>query len=39
MNDDAKNRPDKEIRRAVVLLLIVAACFYLGFIIATGMQG
>jgi len=39
VNDDTKNAPDKQIRRTVVLLLIVAACFYFGFIIATGMKG
>ena len=39
MSDDATNRPDKQIRRTVVLLLIMVACFYFGFILATGMQG
>jgi hypothetical protein len=39
MNAASNNAKNKQIKRAVILLVLVAVCFYFGFIIATGMKG
>jgi hypothetical protein len=39
MNAASNNAQNKHIKRTVILLAMVAVCFYFGFIIATGMKG
>jgi hypothetical protein len=39
MNAASSNAQNKQIKRTVILLALIAACFYFGFIIATGMKG
>jgi hypothetical protein len=39
MNPTSDNSADKQIRRTVIVLVLLAGCFYFGFIIATGMNG
>jgi hypothetical protein len=39
MNTTSDNSDNKQIRRTVIVLVLLAGCFYFGFIIATGMNG
>lgn len=39
MNPTSANSGNKHIRRTVILLVLLAGCFYFGFIIATGING
>ena len=34
-----EQQQQKKVNRAVIFLALTAACFYFGFIIATGMKG
>ena len=39
MNTVSGNAQNKQVKRTVILLVLIAAGFYFGFIIATGMKG